>query len=224
MVKLFYRMRRSKISRALLRITLSSVNYLEGSIRKRDNTMDPCFKKEEMEKQVFMTKIYLKYERLMFILAGQYASNSFEQEEIVQIALVRLWQKVDTLQQINPCAAASYIAVTIRNTAINYRRKHSKEQVRHVSLDAVPEDLPAIQALPADARLLADEKKAAILRAFRSLAPEDRFLLEGKYFLQCSNEELAAQLNCKPDSIRMKLYRVRKRFLTRLNEEDTIDD
>ena len=89
--------------------------------------MDPCFKKEEMEKQVFMTKIYLKYERLMFILAGQYASNSFEQEEIVQSALVRLWQKVDTLQQMEPRAAASYIAVTIRNTAINYRRKHGKE-------------------------------------------------------------------------------------------------
>lgn len=186
--------------------------------------MEPIFKKEEMEKQVFMTKIYLEYERLMFILAGQYASNPFEKEEIVQTALVRLWQKVDTLQQINPCAIASYIAITIRNTAINYRRKRSKEEVRHVSLDYASENLPELQGLPADARLLADEKKTAILRAYQSLAPEDRLLLEGKYILQCSNEELAAQLNCKPDSIRMKLYRVRKRFLARLNEEDTIDD
>jgi len=78
-------MRRSKISWALLRITLSSVNYLEGSIRKRDNTMDPCFKKEEMKKQVFMTKIYLEYERLMFILAGQYASNFLNRKRLSRL-------------------------------------------------------------------------------------------------------------------------------------------
>lgn len=186
--------------------------------------MESIFKEEELEKQVFMTNVYLEYERLMFILAGKYASNPFEKEEIVQTVLVRLWQKVDTLQQINPRAIASYIAVTIRNTAINYLRKRSKEEVRHVSLDCTSEDLPELQDFPADARLLADEKKAAILRAYQSLALEDRFLLEGKYILRCSNEELAAQLNCKPDSIRMKLYRVRKRFLARLNEEDTIDD
>ena len=95
--------------------------------------------------------------------------------------------------------------------------------MRHVSLDAAPEDIPALQALPADARLLADEHRAVFLRAYQSLPPEDRFLLEGKYILQCSNEELAAQLNCKPDSIRMKLYRVRKRFLARLHEEDPTD-
>ena len=189
---------------------------IREGIRKRDRTMEPLFKKN----QVFMTALYLEYERFMFALAGRYASNPFEQEEIVQSALVRLWQKVDTLQQMEPRAAASYIAVTIRNTAINYRRKHGREAVRHISLDAAPEDIPALQALPADARLLADEHRAVFLRAYQSLPPEDRFLLEGKYILQCSNEELAAQLNCKPDSIRMKLYRVRKRFLARLHEED----
>ena len=178
--------------------------------------MEPLFKK----KQVFMTALYLEYERFMFALAGRYASNPFEQEEIVQSALVQLWQKVDTLQQMEPRAVASYIAVTIRNTALNYRRKHGKEALRQISLDDAPEDFPALQALPADAKLLADEHKAAFLRAYQSLPPEDRFLLEGKYILQCSNEELAAQLNCKPDSIRMKLYRVRKRFLARLHEED----
>ena len=172
------------------------------------------------DNQVFMTELYLEYERLMFVLAGRYASNVFEQEEIVQTALVRLWQKVDTLRQLEPRAAASYIAVTIRNTAVNYRRKHGKEALRQLSLDDAPEDLPALQALPADAGLLAEEHKAAFLRAYQSLPPEDRFLLEGKYILQCSNEKLAAQLDCKPDSIRMKLWRVRKRFLARLHEED----
>lgn len=186
--------------------------------------MGSIFKKKEMEQQEFMTKMYLEYERFMFILAGQYASNPVEKEEIVQTSLVRLWQKVDTLQQINPCATASYIAVTIRNTAINYRRKRSKEEWRHVSLDYASETPPELRGLPADAGVLADEKKTAILRAYQSLAQEDRFLLEGTYILQCSNEALAAQLNCKPDRIRMKLYRVRKSFLARLNEEDTVDD
>ena len=59
-----------------------------------------------------------------------------------------------------------------------------------------------------------------MLRAYRSLPPEDQFLLEGKYILHCSNEALAEQLNCKPDSIRTKLFRVRKRFLALLQKED----
>lgn len=182
--------------------------------------METRFPKGAMKEQAYMTELYMEYERLMFVIAGRYAADPFEQEEIVQIALVRLWEKIDTLRQVSPHAVASYIAVTIRNTAINYRRKHSKETGRQVPLDTALEALPELQVLPADARLLAHENRAAVLRAYRSLPPEDQFLLEGKYILHCSNEALAEQLNCKPDSIRTKLFRVRKRFLALLQKED----
>lgn len=182
--------------------------------------MGTIFQKEAVNEQSYMTELYSEYERLMFVIAGRYAADPFEQEEIVQIALVRLWEKIDTLRQVSPHAVASYIAVTIRNTAINYRRKHSKEAGRQVPLDTALEALPELQVLPADARLLAHENRAAVLRAYRSLPPEDQFLLEGKYILHCSNEALAEQLNCKPDSIRTKLFRVRKRFLALLQKED----
>ena len=69
--------------------------------------MGTIFQKEAMNEQSYMTELYSEYERLMFVIAGRYASDPFEQEEIVQIALVRLWEKIDTLRQVSPHAVAS---------------------------------------------------------------------------------------------------------------------
>ena len=134
--------------------------------------------KRSNEEQAYMTELYMEYERLMFVIAGRYAADPFEQEEIVQIALVRLWEKIDTLRQVSPQAVASYIAVTIRNTAINYRRKHSKEAGRQVPLDTALEALPELQVLPADARLLAHEIGRRCCGRTGACRRKDQFLLE----------------------------------------------
>ena len=57
--------------------------------------METRFPKGAMKEQAYMTELYMEYERLMFVIAGRYATDPFEQEEIVQIALVRLWEKID---------------------------------------------------------------------------------------------------------------------------------
>lgn len=181
-------------------------------------------KNEISKEQKFMNELYFEYERLMFFVAKQYASNLYEQEEIVQNALVQLLQKGDTLQKLEPNARASYIAVTLRNTAINYRRKLEREQKRQISLETVSEEMAELQLPPADTFLVHAENKAELLRAYQGLSEGDRHLLAGKYILHLSNAELAQQFQCTPGSIRMKLTRVRRRFLALLKKEGTVDE
>lgn len=171
-----------------------------------------------------MNELYFEYERLMFFVAKQYASNLYEQEEIVQNALVQLLQKGDTLQKLEPNARASYIAVTLRNTAINYRRKLEREQQRQVSLETVPKATEELQLPPADTFLFHAENKRELLQAYKKLPEEDRYLLSGKYILHLSDEVMAQQLQCKPSSIRMKLTRARRKCLALLKKEGTVDE
>ena len=57
-----------------------------------------------------------------------------------------------------------------------------------------------------------------VLHLMEKLSSEDRLLLRGKYIAGLSDQELAEQLGCKTDSIRMKMLRARKRAFRILQE------
>lgn len=173
------------------------------------------------ESETFMTQLYKDHERLMYHVAKQYTADLFEAEEIIQNALVGLLQKEETLQRLNPYARASYIATTVKNSAINYRRKSERKQRRQVPLETASEAEDAMQTSAADAALLLGEGKDELLRAYEHLSEEERYLLSGKYVLQLSDEELSQALSCQPNSIRMKLTRVRRKLLAALQKEGT---
>lgn len=177
----------------------------------------------KLQEQTFMTGLYEEYERLLFYVAGQCTSDLFEQEEIVQTALLQLLSKEETLKGLPPRTLASYLGTTVRNTAISYRRKQEKARGQEVPLEDAAEveetRLPTLDAL-----LIRTENRAALLDAFHRLREEDRLLLTGKYILHQSDDELAQQLQCKPESIRTKRFRARKRFLTLLQKGGVFDE
>lgn len=61
------------------------------------------------------------------------------------------------------------------------------------------------------------EHKERLYEVWGQLPEEDLILLEGKYILRCTDSELAEQLHCKPDSVRMKLTRVRRKVFRMMN-------
>lgn len=70
----------------------------------------------------------------------------------------------------------------------------------------------------ADNLVLLSEQREQLWKIWRLLPREDRYLLEGKYILGYSDQQLAASLSCKPNSIRMKLTRARRRAMKLLLE------
>lgn len=174
------------------------------------------FNLEDPSDQDFIDKFSRNYERLMFFTVKKYTSNLSDQEDIVQDALLKLMNKISVIRPLPCYILAGYVVSTIRNTAINYLKRQGREQSRCGSLEdetSVEDESPSMDQL-----LILAEQRERLLERWNDLPERDRVLLEGKYIFDCTDEELAARLNCKASNIRMRLSRARRRALKLLIE------
>lgn len=170
---------------------------------------------EDQSDREFMLWLYEEFHRLMFSTAKEYSVDIQTQEDVVQESLEKLIKKTALLRtKVRPVQAA-YIITTVRNTAISLLKKEQAACVLELEIDMADPYAP----LPEEILLLKD-RNARLSAVWSRLPAQDRFLLEGKYFLDSSDEELAACLHCKPSSIRMKLTRARRKALRLLNEQN----
>lgn len=177
---------------------------------------------EQPSDREFLTDMFYNFSRLMFSTAGKFTENTFEKEDIVQEALVRLIAKVDTLRSLQRRALASYIVVTVKHTAINHLRKSSNNSKRILDVfSGDPDDIPDENS-DLDDKLILSETIGKLSKAWPMLTEAERFLLEGKYICGYSDAELSETLGCKESSIRMKLTRARRHALVLLREEGVI--
>ena len=163
---------------------------------------------EDPKEREYMAQLYIKNEGLFFATAFNFVSSRYDAEEIVQDSLEKLIKKVSTLQRLERYTLAAYIVYTVRNTAINYLRSRKKEEGRRVAFDESSQEPTAPLSL--DELLLLAENRHELKKVWCGLSETDRFLLEGKYFLDMSDAELAQHIGCKASSVRMKLTRARR--------------
>lgn len=136
----------------------------------------------------------------------------------MQDSVVNILRKVDTVRPMKKEVLAAYIAATVRNASINrlrrqgYEREHIQEDAE-CELDRLSTDISLEELAHLSERL---DRLSGI---WPELSPEDRFLLEGKYILGYTDRELAGEIACKPDSVRMKLTRARRNALSLLKRE-----
>lgn len=174
---------------------------------------------EEPGDREFLTDMFFNFSRLMYSTAGKFIESSFEKEDIVQEALVRLISKVDTLRSLQRRALASYIVVTVKHTAINHLRKSSSGDSAVMGIyTGNPEEIPD-NGDDMDERIILRENLGKLSKAWPRLTEAERFILEGKYICGYTDAELAETLGCKENSVRMKLTRARRHALILLTEE-----
>ena len=154
----------------------------------------------------FFEQLYSKYKKLMFSQALLYSASCREDaEDIVHDTLVKLMSKYKILSGLNEKALASYIVYSIRNTAIN-RRKHLAIENKYYKTYNPDETY-----VSAESQLLSELPPEDLFPGWAKLSQKDRDLLAFRYFLELSVEELAALYGCSAISIRVRLYRARKK-------------
>lgn len=166
----------------------------------------------------YMENLYREYYQLMTAAAGKYTRSEQDQEDVVQNAVVRLTQKVDLLRRLDRPVLASYIYHTVKHAAVDLRREREKTAQWESPLEE-PDQLSGPELRPAENSLLSQAQLSALRRALDRLSPEERLLLEGKYFLEYDDKTLARELGVKGSSIRMMLTRARRKLLEQLPEE-----
>ena len=177
-----------------------------------------CTTIQDPDDKEYMLWIYEEFQNLMFYTAKKYINDQMTCEDIVQECIVKLIQKIDVIRGKERCILAGYIVSIIRNVSINYLKSEGVRQKHSVGFDEETMDQLPSPELSIEEMLLAKEKSSLISIAMEQLSVTERLLLEGKYILEYSDDELAKQLNCKSGSIRMKLTRARRHALSILSQ------
>lgn len=160
----------------------------------------------------FILWLYQEFKPLMFAIAQKYLENVSDQEDVVQASLVKLMEKATILQSKERSALCSYIVYTIKNTALNYIKHQNVINAHNHSMDDPIADIPS-DSLPLDELIELADRRRQLCRIWGKLPQEDQVLLENKYVLGHSNQQLASQFHCKAASIRMKLTRAKRKAL-----------
>lgn len=169
----------------------------------------------EANDREFMLKLYCDYNRLMYFIANKCLSDHFACEEVVQDTVLKLILKIPLLRRLDENALAAYVSAAVRNTAYSLLRKQSKEQKIFLPWNGEMEHI-LVQDVSPEENLILMEQKHAFIKIWQEIEQEDRFLLEGRYILRYTDRELAEEIGCQPNSVRMKLTRARRKVLKQM--------
>ena len=170
------------------------------------------------DEEIIIT-IYKRCEARIVMTARWYVKDEEIAEDIVQEALEKLGDKADILRTMDERAQNAYLKRMVEWCARNYLRDHRKDS-EFLSQGDFEEETKLLRdpgASPEE-QILKREKLDAYWNALNRLPTLDRELLVGKHFLELSDEELAKIANCKPENVRMRLTRARKRAQKLLKE------
>ena len=167
---------------------------------------------ENDREREFITRIYLKYYKKMINKAFYIVHNEAEAEEIVQEVFVKLIEHVQDLMRMDPIKVPVYVMVTVKNISINHWNDAKKENERQtlVADDELDLWLADEKALPEDVYIHAEELEK-LEESLQLLPEKDRMVLESKYILELSDEEIAKELHIKAHSVRSYLTRARRK-------------
>ena len=157
----------------------------------------------------FMEALYNNYNRLMYKEIRKYIKNDCDVEDILQSVLVKLIDKIQRLRSFDRDQRVNYIIVACRNTALNHLRDSNR-----ASQFTFDEEIDWLDEkyISVDERLERLERMEDVGRAWRTLDERNRCLLEMKYILEMSNEEIAREVGVSTNSVRMLLTRARNRL------------
>lgn len=170
------------------------------------------------KERAFMEKVYLDHRTLMYAVAFKVLLNPADAEDAVQTAFFSLCKKISLLQGMDCCTLRSYVVITVRNAAINLWRARKRRAEVLFGDEGFADTLPGGGEDDAAFALIRQESLEA---AVRKLPEKDRALMEMKYILGLSDEQIARRFGIKKDSVRALLARFRKRLYELLKEEES---
>lgn len=127
--------------------------------------------------------------------------------------------KVVLLRSLERGPMVTYLVLTVRSSAIDLLRRRGVEGRLFTGEEAGDEQ--SDPSAPADERLIRAENREDTKRLLEKLPESDRLVLEGRYFLELSDEELAGKLGVTGGSVRVKLTRARRHAREILEKEGT---
>ena len=173
---------------------------------------------EDDDDRYFMESLYHAYKRLMFSEIRKILHDTWDAEDAMQTALEKLIDKIPLLRTLGRDQLVNYVISTAKNTALNTVREHKRatQFTFDETIDSLDDSRSSDSALE---RLELIEMMQAVNEAWASLDEKYRRILEMKYILERSNEEIAKEFGVGSNSVRMLVTRARNKLKEKMTDE-----
>ena len=172
---------------------------------------------KDVDTDRFIANLYEQYSRLMYKEIYDILQNTWDTEDVMQNAVIKLIGAVETLRTLSRVKLVNYIITTSRNAAFDMLR--ARRRMQTYSFDELMDsdcDAMGSGERVVEERLLLQMNQKLIWEVWRNLPLEVKTVLQAKYILKQSDEEISKTLGVKPSSVRMVLTRARRCFRKQL--------
>src|SRR3954470_23237987 len=128
-------------------------------------------------------------------------------EDIVQSAFIRVYERIDRFDPSRPFAPWFLRIVT--NDALKAAQRGERTVPLHDHAASLPDTWSHEEI---EEHLEAMETSAAINDAIALLSPEQRATIVLRYYLNLSDDEMSARLDCAPGTVPWRLHAARRRL------------
>lgn len=169
------------------------------------------------DREAAIQKIHSCYGKYLLLVANGILRNEQDAEECVNDVLMRLWTS-ELPNEIRNLKA--YLAKMVRNQAIMYLRKRSRQKrggdFTVVSYEELSECIP--DSKPGSDGFSQSELAAQIKAFVKELSEVDRIVFMGRYWLSQSISEIAKQIGKSEGFVTKRLLLLRERLKRRLEK------
>ena len=152
-----------------------------------------------------------KYGKMLHSLSYSLLSSHQDAEECVNDTWLRAWNAIPPKR---PSPLRAFLIRITRNLSLN-RLRYNRSECRDQSLTVAMDELEACIPVPEEH----SSELAEMLSEFlRTLSVRDRLLFMGRYFHALPVDELASRCHMKPNTVSVRLHRIRETLRVYLSE------
>lgn len=156
-----------------------------------------------------------EYQALAFRTAYLISGDAAEAEDSVQEAFVKAYRSLKKFRVGAPFRP--WLLSIVANEAKNRRRAAGRRVgLAFRAVDAAPDSTSASP----EATVVATERHAELLKAVEGLRDEERLVVSCRYFLELSEKETAAVLDCARGTVKSRLSRAVGRLRETMAKEN----
>ena len=156
-----------------------------------------------------------RYKDLVYTLSLRMMKNREEAEEVAQDTFLKTYKSLNRFK--GDSKFSTWIYRVAYNTCLD-RLKKNKRQQYTVAIDEYTEHHVKTIDNALD-KIEEQEKQQAIKKCLELLPSEDSFLLTLYYFDELSLNEISKIVGLKPNNVKVKIFRSRKKLATILKEQ-----
>jgi RNA polymerase sigma-70 factor (ECF subfamily) len=159
------------------------------------------------------------HQEIAFRTAFTVTRSAADAEDAAQEGFVKAYRALDRFRLGAPFRP--WLLRIVANEARNRIRTRTRGQAlaERAGLQARTESGGAQLAPTPEEQLLAGERREALNRALEQLPHHDRLVIAYRYFLELSEAETAAAMDCPPGTVKSRLSRALARLRAGLGEE-----